>query len=410
MSHFQPEDDRYVGRQVRTIRARRGISQQVLADRAGLSRSAIAKFETGLRPIDSRKTLLALASALGVTVGDLTGSQEQEKLDPTVAGFHAAVPDIETVLWTKGNVTDTRPPRTLDELAALTHTVTELRNDCDYAAIGPMLAPMLTDAYRHIRDANTSDTARAYDVFGIVAYGVASALRARGYHALAWSAAQEAERAAHRVAAPAQLAAAAFSQGQIMLSRPGALPAALATTLGTAEKIAADIRTVGEIETYGMLHLQASIVAATMGSDPEPHLIEAAEQAGRLDDARPNTSEARNESFGPANVTLWRMSAAVERREPGQVLELAPRLDPAELPNQGRRAQYFVEIGRAHAMQRNHRDSLYALLRAEHAAPQHIRTMTPVRELVGHMMRTARRDLTTGDLGKLARRVGVVPA
>jgi hypothetical protein len=61
-------------------------------------------------------------------------------------------------------------------------------------------------------------------------------------------------------------------------------------------------------------------------------------------------------------------------------------------------------------MQRNYRDSLHALLRAEHAAPQHVRTMVHVRELVGHMMRTARRDLTTGDLGRLAQRVGVVPA
>ncbi|MFD0362685.1 hypothetical protein ACFQZZ_14670 [Nocardia sp. GCM10030253] len=83
---------------------------------------------------------------------------------------------------------------------------------------------------------------------------------------------------------------------------------------------------------------------------------------------------------------------------------------PDDLPNEGRRAQYFVEIGKAHAMQKNYRESLYALLRAEHAAPQHVRTMSPVRELVGHMMRTARRDLTTGDLGRLAQRVGAVPS
>ncbi|WP_433710370.1 helix-turn-helix domain-containing protein [Nocardia sp. CA-084685] len=402
------EPGTYIGQRVRQIRARRGITQQVLADRVGISRSVIAKYEAGLRPIDSRRTLLALASALGATIGDLTG-HEQDRLDPSTAGFHAAVPELETVLWARGNVTDTRPPCTLDELAALTRTATKLRNDCDYVALGPMLAPMLTDAYRHVRDTDSANAERAWDVLGVVAYGVASALRARGYHALAWTAAQEAERAAEHVGAPAPLAAAAFSQGQIMLSRPGALPAALATTMDTAEKIAADVRTVGEIETYGMLHLQASMVAATMGGDPEPHLVEAAEQADRLAGAEQNTSVAHNDSFVPANVQLWRMSAAMERREPGQVLALAPSLSPVDLPNEGRRAQYFVEIGKAHAMQKNYRDSLYALLRAEHAAPQHVRTMSPVRELVGHMMRTARRDLTTGDLGRLAQRVGVVP-
>ncbi|WP_196054484.1 helix-turn-helix domain-containing protein [Nocardia aurantiaca] len=402
-------EDRYIGQQVRAVRMRRGISQQVLADRTGLSRGAIAKYENGERPVDSRRTLLALAGALGVTLGDLTG-HEQDRLDPSTAEFHTAVPNLETVLWAQGNVTDTRPPRTLDELAAASRTATKLRNDCDYATLGPMLVPMLADAYRHVRDVDDDHAERAWDVLGTIAYGVASALRARGYHALAWNAAQEAQRAANHVGAAAPIAAAAFSRGQILLSRPGALPAALATTVGTAEKIAAEVRTVGEIETYGMLHLHASMVAATMGADPEPHLAEAAEQADRLADAKPNTSVARNESFGPANVALWRMSAAMERREPGQVLALASTLSPGDLPNEGRRAQYFVEIGKAHAMRKNYRESLYALLRAEHAAPQHVRTMPPVRELVGHMMRTAKRNLTTGDLGKLAQRVGVLPA
>ncbi|MEU4706791.1 helix-turn-helix domain-containing protein [Nocardia salmonicida] len=401
--------DRYIGQQVRVIRARRGISQQVLADRTGLSRGAIAKYENGERPIDSRRTLLALASALGVTIGDLTG-HDQDKLDPSTAGFHAAVPELETVLWSRGNITDTTAPRSLDELAALTRTATKLRHDCDYATLGPMLAPMLTDAYRHVHDADANSSERAWDVLGTVAYGVASALRARGYYALAWNAAQESERAAAHVDGAAPIAAAAFAQGQILLSRPGALPAALATTTETAARVAADARTVGDMETLGMLHLQSSIVTATMGGDPEPYLAEAADRATRLADARPNTSVACNESFGPANVALWRMSAAMERREPGQVLALAPTLSPVDLPNDGRRAQYFVETGRAYAMQKKYRDSLYALLRAEHAAPQHVRSMSPVRELVGHMMRTARRDMTTGDLGKLAQRVGVVPA
>ncbi|MFI6571504.1 helix-turn-helix domain-containing protein [Nocardia fluminea] len=408
MSDFQPqpETDRYVGQQVRLIRARRGISQQVLADRVGVSRSVIAKYETGLRPVDSRRVLLALAGALGVDVLDLTG-QEQERLDPTTAGFHTAVPDIETVLWARGNLTDTRAPIALDQLAALTVKATKLRHDCDYATLGPMLVPMLTDAYRHVRD---TDSERAWDVLGAVTYGVASALRARGYHALGWTAAQESERAAAHVGGAAPLAAAAFSQGQILLSRPGALHAALAVTVDMAESISADVRTVGEIETYGMLHLQGSIVAATMGSDPEPYLAEATEHARRLAAAQPSTSVARNESFGPANVALWRMSAAMERREPGEVLALAPSMTPDQLPNEGRKAQYFVEIGRAHSLQKKYRESLHALLRAEHAAPQHVRNMVHVRELVGHMMRTARRDLTTGELGRLAQRVGVVPA
>ncbi|WP_146101053.1 helix-turn-helix domain-containing protein [Nocardia nova] len=408
MTENPQEQDSYVGQRVRVIRARRGMTQQVLADRVGKSRGAIAKYENGERPIDSRTTLLALARALGVTIGDLTGHPEQEKLDPVTAGFHMFVPEIETALWTHGNVTDERAPRDLAALTAATREANRLRADCEYVTLGPMLAPMLVDGYRLIRE--LPDDERAWDVFGNIAYGVASALKARGYPALAWTAAAEARRAAEHTGSPAAAAGSAFYRSQILLTRPGALASALAEAEGTADRLSADVRTIGDVEVTGMLRLQASLVTAAMGGDPEPHLAEAADQAARLTEAAPSTSLARNDSFRPPNITLWRMSAALERREPGQALALAPTLAPDALPNKNRHAQYFVEIGRAHAMQRNYRDSLYALLRAEHTAPQHVRNMTHVKELVGHMMRTARRDLTTGELGRLAQRVGVAPA
>lgn len=121
-------------------------------------------------------------------------------------------------------------------------------------------------------------------------------------------------------------------------------------------------------ETAGMLLLQSSLDTAAVGGDPEPFLAEATEQAQRLATAAPAPSLARNESFGPANVALWRMSAAMEQREPGG-------------SSKSRRT----------------------------CRTQHVRNMNHVRELVGHMMRSARRDLTTGELGRLAQRVGAVP-
>jgi len=77
-------DGGFVGRRARAIRLRHGWTQQLVADRAGLSRGAIAKYESLERPVDSRKTLYALAKALRVNVGDLTGQQD-DRLDPAVA-------------------------------------------------------------------------------------------------------------------------------------------------------------------------------------------------------------------------------------------------------------------------------------------------------------------------------------
>ncbi|MEU6185419.1 helix-turn-helix domain-containing protein [Nocardia sp. NPDC047038] len=410
MSEGQGNDEgRYIGRQVRAVRARRGISQQVLADRVGVSRGAIAKYENGERPIDSRRTLHALAQALGVAVGDLTGDQD-DRFDPSSAGFHAAVPAIETALWTRGDTTPTAPPRSLTELAAAARHAAHLRRACDYAALGPMLPALLTDCYRHARDSAGADRNLAWDVLAAAAYTTAASLKARGYSALAWTAAQEIEHATANIGGTSGSATAAFTRSQILLSRPGSLTAALDGATNAAERLGPEVRSRGEIETYGMLHLQAALVTAALGGDPGDHLDEASEQVTRLGQAPPESATLRNPTFDAANVILWRMSAAMEKREPGQVLQLAPTLDPQTIPAEGRRAQYFVEIGRAHALRRDYHNSLHALLRAEHIAPQQVRGMTHVRELVGHMMRTAHRNLTTGDLGRLAKRIGAVPS
>ncbi|MFJ9370452.1 helix-turn-helix domain-containing protein [Nocardia sp. NPDC101769] len=85
------DDGCFVGGRVAAIRKRRGMTQQMLADLTGKSRGAIAKYENGERPVDSRDTLHALAKALQCDVRDLTG-HEQDRFDPRTAEFHATVP------------------------------------------------------------------------------------------------------------------------------------------------------------------------------------------------------------------------------------------------------------------------------------------------------------------------------
>lgn len=303
-----------------------------------------------------------------------------------------------------GDITDTAPPRNLDELASAVEHASWLRHAGDYAALGPLLPGLLTDAYRLADDGN----AQGWDLLATAAYGVASALRQRGHDALAWTAVQESERAAARADSLAPIAAAGFLKSQALAARPGALGAALSVATDIADRLTSDARTLGELETVGMLRQQVGFAETLAGGDPQPHLAEAAELAGRLAQAPSGRSTARNRTFGPANVALWQVSSAVERREPVEALRIAQTLNPDDLPSGVRHAQYFVEVGRAHAMRRDHRAALHALLRGEHAAPQHVRGMAPVRELVGSMLRKARRDLTTGELGRLAQRVGVV--
>ncbi|MGQ0777756.1 MAG: helix-turn-helix domain-containing protein [Pseudonocardiales bacterium] len=67
---------RTVGEQVRRIRKIRRKSLRVIAGLAGMSASSLSRTENGLRALDSRSEIGALADALGVAPSELTGMAE----------------------------------------------------------------------------------------------------------------------------------------------------------------------------------------------------------------------------------------------------------------------------------------------------------------------------------------------
>lgn len=70
-----------IGRRIRDARLARGITQAELATQIGVSRSAVAQWETG-RAGQIRENLARIAVALGVSVGHLmTGDVASERAD-----------------------------------------------------------------------------------------------------------------------------------------------------------------------------------------------------------------------------------------------------------------------------------------------------------------------------------------
>lgn len=61
-----------LARRLRGYRAVKGVSQYWLADRSGISRATIANIESGQNINPGLETVRRLASALGVSVGNLT--------------------------------------------------------------------------------------------------------------------------------------------------------------------------------------------------------------------------------------------------------------------------------------------------------------------------------------------------
>jgi transcriptional regulator with XRE-family HTH domain len=65
-------DGSTIGRQLRLIRHSRGLSQQVIADLAGISKDHLSRLESGQRALDRRSLIIALANALQVSPTELT--------------------------------------------------------------------------------------------------------------------------------------------------------------------------------------------------------------------------------------------------------------------------------------------------------------------------------------------------
>ncbi|GAA4232284.1 hypothetical protein GCM10022254_31750 [Actinomadura meridiana] len=137
------------------------------------------------------------------------------------------------------------------------------------------------------------------------------------------------------------------------------------------------------LTVYGSLHLRSSVLAAR-ASDADladAHLAEATRAADLLPD--PSANHYGME-FGPGNVALHAVSAAVEMEDGAKAIERALPLYeefPPSLPPV-RAGHFWVEVARAWYYQGDRRRALAALRRARGAAPQQVRIHPMVRDLV----------------------------
>jgi transcriptional regulator with XRE-family HTH domain len=68
-----------MGRRVAYWRQRRGMSQQVFADRIGKSKSWVDKIERGVRRLDKYSVITELAEALSIDAGQLLGREPKRR-------------------------------------------------------------------------------------------------------------------------------------------------------------------------------------------------------------------------------------------------------------------------------------------------------------------------------------------
>lgn len=159
------------------------------------------------------------------------------------------------------------------------------------------------------------------------------------------------------------------------------------------------------LSLYGALLLKGAMAAAFHGDRITSRAL-----LGEADSSARQLGTDANHwftAFGPTNVAVHRVSAAVALGDGGAAVQHAKAVHPAQLPVLERRAQYLVDVARGHGQWGKDEQALRALLTAERLAPEEVRYQPASRALVAQLLHRERGG-RNAELRALAERVGAV--
>ncbi|WP_328822164.1 helix-turn-helix domain-containing protein [Micromonospora rubida] len=252
-----------IGRRVARLRVRRRMTQQMLADRLGKSKSWVDKVERGTRALDRFTVIRDLADALRVDPVALLGRDARPPAAAGAAvdgvdGVRAALARYDTVL--AGPVGRVAPPA--GELGRRVGHAWLTYQHADYPQLLRMLPELLGDAQRVHAGGGGHGAAELL----VQAYRIMSSVLVKlGEGDLSWLAADRAMSVARGDAL--LVAAATVPLGQALRALGRARPA-LAVTVAAADRIAPTAVCVGpprEPALRGTLLVQAALAAAACG-------------------------------------------------------------------------------------------------------------------------------------------------
>ncbi|MFE9181875.1 helix-turn-helix domain-containing protein [Micromonospora haikouensis] len=395
-----------IGRRVARLRTRRRMTQQMLADRLGKSKSWVDKVERGVRALDRYTVIQDLAAVLRVDPVALLGrdalpSQAARAAAQGVDGLRAALDRYDAAL-TGPQAHQAAPP--VGELDQRVRHAWLTYQHADY----PQLLRVLPELLGETQHAHTTQGDGAAELL-VQAYRITSSVLVKlGVGDLGWLAADRAMSVA--AGNPVLAASAAVPLGQALraLGRPGP---ALAVTVAAAHRIAPEARRDGpppDLALHGTLLVQAALAAA--GAGDERGAAELVDRAARIADNTGETGEEHDRhwtGFGPTAVRMARVAAAVELGNGGEAVFLHERVVGADhwrrLPAE-HRAAYLLDAGRGHLRAGDPLAAGRAVVDADRTAPAEVRLRPVARTLLTDL---ARREPVPADVARLAAALGL---
>jgi transcriptional regulator with XRE-family HTH domain len=378
-----------IGRRIAIHRRRLGLTQEGLAMRLHRSRSWVTKIERGERPLDSVRTLLEVARALGVEVRELTG----QPWFPEPGGpGHEAVPAIRKALLALDPSREAQPRAlaALEQDVLATGRLWQTEPNC-YSAVVPLLPDLLTETRIVARTATGGDRRTADRVLSLLHQITQEVMARLGEPDLSWIAAHHSLLAAEEADDPVLAAASAWRVCHALL-RVDDVDEVHTMATRAAASLQRSFTDPGreQLSVYGALHLVAAVATARAGEGRE-----ALDLLGLARATADRIGGDRNDfwmTFGPTNVAIHGVAIQLELGNPLQALrEATAVVDLSGLPSLERRSTHHVHLAHAHSLRREDDEAVRALLVAERSNPEGLRYNMLVRDLVRGLLRRRRR-------------------
>ncbi|GAA3587995.1 helix-turn-helix domain-containing protein [Amycolatopsis ultiminotia] len=391
------------------LRVARDLSQEQLAEAAGVGLDTVARIEQGKRTQSRPATLRKLASALGVTIDTLLGHMPApHSLDIEVVSLRRAI-NADTDIPGLNDLADSRDVLALPELAAEAHDAWRAYVDGQHTALVHALPLILTDARRIVREAHDDERAGGYRILS-TAYRLGAGIAGRlGLDDLAYTSARRAVDEAAKADTPEIERAISLRYLAWTLVRQGLHEDAERVATEAAALIEPRMldRDPHRAGVFGNLLFNAATAALNNGSTSRADDLLAAAHAAAIRSHGDTATEAA--IFGPRVAALQRVDFMVRAGDPERALALANSTPPAT----GTEVPAFWEAGHrlflaAAALElRKDKDALNRLAEARDLAPDWVRYQPLGKRVMRTLIdRTTRRRGTV--FAELATHYGII--
>jgi transcriptional regulator with XRE-family HTH domain len=396
-------DDGELGTRIAYWRERRGMTQRLLADRIGRSKSWIEKVEAGTRSASRLPILLSICQELRIDLPVLIGRDLKRDTHECIDDMQ--VDSIQAALERYEGLRNDIPTDYTADIPRLRRQVSYAWSAfelADYGVVSRTLPGLLLDAQRaNVTQASEESAILLTEVYQVTA----STLRKLGEYSLAWLAGDRGIALAEQVGDPVLAALTGFrvANALVALGRP---QSAFDLNISFASRLEPALRTAADMSAYGNAVLQAVMAAATSGNaiGVRDLIREARGVASHV----PDGANHYRLSFGPANVGIHHVAALVSLGEGGLAVETAARIDEAgmSLLRRERRANHHVDVARGYSQCGLRDEALAKLLEAEQLAPREVNCRPVARGTIENLMQRSR-GKPPGALRSLAGRAGV---